>query len=88
MKHPYHFGNPNYAALKETAKVRALMGDLDRTVRLLERDIATEEERARVSDPFNAAYPILARTMAARRDNLKETIRELERRLPPEPMGF
>jgi hypothetical protein len=88
MKHPYHFGSSNYAALKEAAKVRALMGDLDRTVRLLERDIAIEEERARVSDPFNTAYPILARTMAVRRDNLKETIRALERRLPPEPAGF
>jgi hypothetical protein len=88
MRHPYHFGSANYAALKEAAKVRALMGDLDRTVRLLERDIAIEEERARVSDPFNTAYPILARTMAVRRDNLKETIRALERRLPPEPAGF
>jgi hypothetical protein len=36
-------------------------------------------ERARVSDRRDAAYPILARTLAARRDNLKETIAALEK---------
>ena len=81
MKHQYHFGSPNYAVLKEVAAVSALISDLDRAVRLLENDIATEEERAGVSDPFNTAYPIVARMMTARRDNLKETIVALERRL-------
>jgi hypothetical protein len=56
-----------------------LISDLDRQVRILDHDIAAEEERARVFDPFNAAYPILARTLAARRDNLKETIAALEK---------
>jgi hypothetical protein len=41
-------------------------------VRILESHISTEEERAGVSDPFSAAYPILARVMTARRDNLKK----------------
>jgi hypothetical protein len=44
-------------------------------------DIATEEERARISDRSNSAYPILARTLAARRDNLRDTIAALEQRL-------
>ena len=65
MKHQYHFGSPNYAVLKEVAAVSALISDLDRTVLLLENDIATEEERAGVSDPFNTAYPIVARMMTA-----------------------
>ena len=72
-------------ALKQAVKVRSLVGDLDRIVRILDADIKAEEERAGVSDPFNAAYPVLARMMMARRDNLKETIAALERRLSPEP---
>lgn len=84
MNNPYHFGSPAYAALKQEAKVKELIRDLDRVVRILEVDIATEEARAGVSDPCNGAYPILARKMMARRDNLKETIAALERRLAPE----
>jgi hypothetical protein len=63
------------------ATISALASDLDRVVRILDRDIATEEELARVFDPFDAAYPILARTLTARRENLKDTIAALERRL-------
>jgi hypothetical protein len=85
MKHQYYFGSPNGAALSEAAKLKALMSDLDRVVRILESHISTEEERAGVSDPISAAYPILARVMTARRDNLKETIAALEGRLSFEP---
>ena len=55
--------------------------DLDRTVQILDCDVAAEEERARVFDLSDSAYPILARTLAARRDNLRDTIAALERRL-------
>jgi hypothetical protein len=79
MKHQRHFGSEN--PLREVARIRALIGDLDRIVRILDSDIATEEELARVSDRFDAAYPILARTLTARRDNLNDTIAALERRL-------
>jgi hypothetical protein len=81
MKHQYHFGSPNYPLLKEVAQLSALVSNLDRVVRVLESDIAAEEERAGVSDPHNANYPILARMMTARRNNLRETIVALERRL-------
>jgi hypothetical protein len=54
MNHQYHFGGPHYAVLKEVARVSALISDLDRIVRILETDIATEEEHAGMSDPFNA----------------------------------
>jgi hypothetical protein len=81
MKHQYHFGRAPNAELKEAARVGALIGDLYRIVRILDNDIATEEERAGVSDPFNANYPTLARILTARRDNLKGTIGALERRV-------
>lgn len=81
MKHQYHFGSSNAVAVREEARISALISDLVRGVRLLDSEIATEEERARVSNRFDAAYPILARTLTARRDNLKETIAVLELRL-------
>jgi hypothetical protein len=57
-----------------------MMVDLNRTVCLFGLR-STEEERARISDRSNSAYPILARTLAARRDNLRDTIAALEQRL-------
>jgi flagellar protein FliJ len=81
MKFQYQFGKPSYAAVREEARVSALISDLDRVARILENDIATEEQRAGVSDPLNAAYPSLARMMTSRRNNLIETIGALERRL-------
>jgi len=86
MKHQYHSGNSNDAAGKEAAKVKALINELDRRVRLLESDIAREEGLVG-ADPSNAAYPVLARMLTARRDNLRETISALERRLLSEPVG-
>jgi hypothetical protein len=79
MKHQHHFGSATDVALSDMARISALINDLDCHVRILDCDIAAEEERARVLNPFNAAYPILARTLAARRDNLKETIAALEK---------
>ena len=57
------------------------MDDLNRTICILNCDIATEEERARVFERSDAMYPIMARTLAARRDNLKVTVAGLDQRL-------
>lgn len=85
MKHPYHSGNRNDAA-KEAVKVEAFINELDRRVRLLDCDIAREEGLAGVSNPCSGAYPALARTLTAQRDNLKQTIAALEQRLALEPV--
>ena len=39
------------------------------------------KRNARVFNPFDAAYPVLGRTLGARRDNLKATVATLEKRL-------
>jgi hypothetical protein len=78
MIHPRHF-DTRAASQRETALIWKMIGELDRTVRLLECAITTEEERTRISNRSDAAYPILA--LATRRDNLKDTITALERRL-------
>ena len=68
-------------AVLPTAKSLSAFSLKTQSDRLLDCDIATEEERTRVSNRFDADYPILARTLAARRYNLKGTIASLERRL-------
>jgi septation ring formation regulator EzrA len=81
MKRQHHFEIQNETALREATKIRTLIVDLDRVVRILNCDIATEEERTRVFDRSDAKYSILARTLAARRNNLSDTIAALEQRL-------
>jgi hypothetical protein len=80
MKHQRHF-DTREAAKREAIPIWRMIADIDRNVRLLDCDISTEEERAGISDRSNAAYPILATMLAARRDNLGDTVTELERRL-------
>src|ERR1700687_6389628 len=66
------------SALREAAQIRTLISDLDRIVEFLNCDIATEEEHAGVFDRTDVTYPLLAGTLAARRDNLVDTIAALE----------
>jgi hypothetical protein len=77
MNTPRHFET----ALREVSTIRTMVDDLNRTIQLLNVDITAEEECARVFDRSHANYPILARRLATRRDNLKDTIIVLEQRL-------
>ena len=81
MKHQRHFESASDVASREAEQIRTLIANLERTVRFLDCDIETEQESAGVSDRADAAYPILARTLAARSDNLKDTIAALEKRI-------
>ncbi len=80
MKHQRYFGSVD--ASREALQTRALIGDLDRIVQILDVDIATEVERAGVVDCTRPQYPALARDLVARRDNLLDTIAALKQRLP------
>jgi hypothetical protein len=73
MKHLRHF-DTREAAYHEAIQIWKMIVDIDRNVRMLDCDIATEEERIGISDRSDVAHPILARTLAIRRDNLKDTI--------------
>jgi septation ring formation regulator EzrA len=79
MKHQRHFGSATPA--REALQTKTLIADITRIVRILDSDIAAEEEHTRVYDRSQVEYPMLARTMATRRDNLVNTISALERRL-------
>jgi septation ring formation regulator EzrA len=79
MKHRRHFEHGNRS--REALQTRSLIADIDRVVQIIDSDIAAEEENASVFDKSQAEYPMLARTLAARRDNLRGTIAALEKRL-------
>ena len=79
MKHQRHFERATTA--REALQIGELIADLDRIVHMLNGDIAAAEERAQVFERSQPEYPILARMLAGRRDNLKCTIAALERRL-------
>ena len=68
------------SAAREVAVIGKILADLVRTVELIVSEIAAEEARAGVSDRSDVRYPILARTLIERRDNLKATIAALEQR--------
>jgi hypothetical protein len=67
--------------LRDAARISALISDLNRIGRLLDGDIAREEADAGQCNLSNAAYPIAARILRARRANLANTINSLETRL-------
>ena len=56
-------------------QLTVLIADLRQAVRNLEISIEYEEDRARI---FHAPYPILARHLRSRRDNLLLTVSTLE----------
>ena len=58
--------------------IATLIGNLSRSVELLTGDIEHEEARAGVYDLSNPAYPVLARSLRGRRDNIGATIALLE----------
>jgi flagellar protein FliJ len=81
MKIQHHFETRRATALKEAAQIDTLIRSLNEAVGRLEADIATEEQRAGVTDQASAEYPILARVLSVRRRNLEATIATFEQRL-------
>jgi hypothetical protein len=77
----HHSGTAQETALRQAAVSRGMIDDLGRTIQILNIDISSEEERVRVFDRSDPAYPILARTLTARRDNLIVTVADLAERL-------
>ena len=59
-------------------QIAILIGDLSRSLAFLTADIEHEEERTGVRELADPAYPVLARRLRARRDNIGATIASLE----------
>jgi hypothetical protein len=65
-------------APQDVARIETFIARLARTAELLDEDIKGEEEGASVWDPRDPGYPMRARTLRTRRDNLRATIASLE----------
>jgi hypothetical protein len=65
-------------AADNRVQIATLIGDLSRKVAILTDDIAHEEARAGVRDLSDPAYPVLARSLRVRRDNIVATMALLE----------
>ncbi|WP_225117882.1 hypothetical protein [Bradyrhizobium sp. BRP22] len=74
-------GNSSITVIRDVLVIQTLLEDLQRSVRILDCDIATEEAAGGICDAADPRYPLLARTLSTRRDNLKSTIRALKERL-------
>lgn len=94
--HRYHYGtsragsrrgyrrNPAYQAEMtrgDVSRLRAMIAEIEHSIMALERSIEAEQELAGVDDRRNLAYPMAARTMQARLENLRITRAALVSRL-------
>lgn len=62
---------------RRVRQIEMMLAEFTRMSSELDREIASEEKRAGITDPRHFAYPTYARAAAARRDNLKSSIAEL-----------
>jgi hypothetical protein len=68
-----------YALIQERADT--LISDLRRLAQLIEADIQPEEKRGGILHPTGSDYPVVARQLRARQENLTNTIAHLEETL-------
>ena len=78
MRNQRQRNTAHVTAARGEFQIATLIATLTRSITILSIDIEHEEERARVHNVLNAAYPMLAQTLRARRDNLVATIAALE----------
>jgi hypothetical protein len=86
MKRQRHFESST--ASREAVQTRILIADLYRIVQILNGEIAAEEEQAGIFDVFHPEYPMLARALAVRRDNLTDSIASLDQRIAGLPFAL
>jgi len=77
--HPRYVTARYHTVLEST--VSKTLSELVLACQLIESDIAAEERRTGIFDQSDARYPILAKSLNERHDNLKGTIATLEKRL-------
>ena len=69
------------ATLGEATRIRTMIANFELAIFSLDASIKAELASARVRDPFHFGFPISARAMMARRENLACTIAMLCERL-------
>jgi hypothetical protein len=66
---------------RQAQTIQAMIAEVDHSIMALDHSIEVEQQRAGVHDRSHYAYPMSARAMATRRDNLKMTRDALSERL-------
>lgn len=66
---------------RRVMQLNTMIAEFTRMSGELEREIATEEQRANISDPTHFAYPTYARAARTRRDNIVASLNELRGQL-------
>ena len=64
---------------RRIAAIDAMKGDLERKLADLDDNVAREKQRAGDSDIGRLAFPSFLRSIDARRENLRNTLKEIER---------
>src|SRR3954465_11218997 len=64
---------------RRIASIDAMKADLDRKLTDLDDNVAREKQRAGDSDIGRLAFPSFLRSIETRRENLRTTLREIER---------
>jgi flagellar protein FliJ len=64
---------------RRIASIEAMKADLERKLTDLDDNVAREKQRAGDSDIGRLAFPSFLRSIDARRDNLRTTLKEIER---------
>ena len=64
---------------RRVASIEAMRADLDRKLTDLDENVAREKQRAGDSDIGRLAFPSFLRSIDARRENLRNTLKEIER---------
>ncbi|HEY4273984.1 MAG TPA: flagellar FliJ family protein [Rhizomicrobium sp.] len=64
---------------RRIAAIEAMRTDLERKLADLDENVAREKQRAGDSDIGRLAFPSFLRSIDARRENLRNTLREIER---------
>jgi flagellar export protein FliJ len=63
---------------RKVSQIEGMIAEFDRMATDLDREIATEQERAGIHDPAHFAYPTYAKAAIQRRENLKRSADELK----------
>jgi flagellar protein FliJ len=69
------------AKRRRVTQIEMSVAEFDRMAAELDKEIATEETRARISDPSHYAYPTYAKAAMVRRDNLRRSANDLREQL-------
>jgi hypothetical protein len=70
-----------HARHRQIQTLRTMIAEVDHSIMALDRSIQIEQELSRIDDRSHYAYPMAAKAMEKRRDNLKVTRDTLAQRL-------